>query len=224
MDTRGIPGRVLLGVGALTTVIALGNVGAVLAKQPTDQDGQWYLRELVAHELKNARTLCAVLEMPKDHKAALRAVGNCEPPRMAQVMTRSMIGPWLEQSGGEAPDRVPVKTPDRTDPVGRATAEEVTVPGEKPMHVRDQFSKLRPRVRTGLSERSVEHKPVQARRKRSQQARYQALVEAHFKEQKSCGGLKPCGTGMSDAAMGGGGQEPCKQEGASGCQWGISQV
>ena len=30
---RGIPGRVLLGVGALTTVIASGNVGAVLAKQ-----------------------------------------------------------------------------------------------------------------------------------------------------------------------------------------------
>ena len=66
--------------------------------------------------------------------------------------------------------------------------------------MRDQLSKLRPRVRTGLSGRSAEHKPVPVQRKRSQQARYQALVEAHFKEQKSCGGLKPCGTGLSDTA------------------------
>ena len=51
-----------------------------------------------------------------------------------------------------------------------------------------------------LYPRREEHKPVQTQRKRSQQARYQALVEAHFKEQKSCGGLKPCGIGMSDAA------------------------
>ena len=36
---RVIPGRILLGVGALTTVIASGNVGAVMAKQPTDQGG-----------------------------------------------------------------------------------------------------------------------------------------------------------------------------------------
>ena len=158
------------------------------------------MRELAAHELKKANTLCAVLEMPKDHKAALRAVGNCEPPRMAQAMARSVVGPWLEQSEGEAPGRVPVETPGRTEPVGKATAEEVAVLGEKPMSVRDQLSKLRPRVRTGLSERSVEHRPVQVQRKRSQQARYQALVEAHIKEQRSCGGLKPCGTGMSDAA------------------------
>ena len=196
---RGIPGRVLLGVGALTTVIASGNVGAVLAKQELAKGGQWYLRELAAHELKKANTLCTVLELPVDHKAALRAVGNCEPPRMAQSMARSVIGPWLEQSEGEAPGRVPVKTPSRTEPVGKATMEEVTSLGEKPMSIRDQLSKLRPRVRTGLSERSVEHKPVQVQRKRSQQARYQALVEAHIKEQKSCGGLKPCGTGMSDA-------------------------
>ena len=69
------------------------------------------------------------------------------------------------------------------------------------MSVREQLSKLRPRVRTGLTERSVEHKPVQAQRKRSQQTRYQALVEAHLKQQNSCGGLKPCGTGMSDAVV-----------------------
>ena len=191
---RGIPGRVLLGVGALTTVIASGNVGAVLGKQQVEQGGQWYLRELAAHELKKANTLCAVLELPKDHKAALRAVGNCEPPRMAQAMARSVVGPWLEQSEGEAPGRVPVKTPGRTEPVGKATAKEVAELGEKPMSVRDQLSKLRPRVRTGLSERSVEHRPVQVQRKRSQQARYQAMVEAHIKEQRSCGGLKPCGT------------------------------
>ena len=97
--------------------------------------------------------------------------------------------------------------------------------GERPMSVRDQLSKLRPRVRTGLSEKSVEHKAVPAQRKRSQQARYQTLVEAHFKEQKSCGGLKLCGTGMSDAAAAAarvaavmGGQEPCKQQGPLGCQ------
>ena len=89
---------------------------------------------------------------------------------------------------------MPIKTPDTTEPVGKATAKEVAELGEKPMSVRDQLSKLRPRVRTGLSERSVEHKPVQVQRKRSQQARYQALVEAHIKEQRSCGGLKPCGT------------------------------
>ena len=111
------------------------------------------MRELAAHELKKANTLCAVLELPKDHKAALRAVGNCEPPRMAQAMARSVVGPWLEQSEGEAPGRVPVKTPGRTEPVGRATAKEVAELGEKPMSVRDQLSKLRPRVRTGLSER-----------------------------------------------------------------------
>jgi hypothetical protein len=75
------------------------------------------LRELAAHELKKANTLCAVLELPKDHKAALKAVGNCEPPRMAQAMARSEVDPWLEQSEGEAPDRVPVKTPGRTEPV-----------------------------------------------------------------------------------------------------------
>ena len=46
---RGVPGRVLLGVGALTTVIASGNIGAALA---TDSlTGEWYLRELAAHEL-----------------------------------------------------------------------------------------------------------------------------------------------------------------------------
>ena len=106
----------------------------------------------------------------------------------------------MEQSEGEAPGRVPVKTPGRIEPVGRATAKEVAGLGEKPMSVRDQLSRLRPRVRNGLSERSTEHKPVQAQRKRSQQARYQAIVEAHLKEQKACGGLKPCGTGLSDAA------------------------
>ena len=198
---RGIPGRVLLGVGALTTVIASGNVGAVLAKQELAKGGQWYLRELAAHELKKANTLCTVLELPVDHKAALRAVGNCEPPRMAQSMARSVIGPWLEQSEGEAPGRVPVKTPSRTEPVGKATMEEVTSLGEKPLSVRDQMSKLRPRVRTGLSEKSTEHKPVQVQRKRSQQARYQAMVEAHFKEQWHCGGLKPCGTNVSSEAQ-----------------------
>ena len=66
--------------------------------------------------------------------------------------------------------------------------------------VGDQLSKPRPRASTGLSEGFVEHKPVQAQRKRSQQARYQVLEEARFKEQKSCGGLKPCGTGMPNAA------------------------
>ena len=90
----GIPGRVLLGVGALITVIGSGNVGAIPTQQPADQGGQWYLRELAAHELKKANTLCAMLEMPKGHKAALRAVGNCEPPRMAQAMARSVVGPW----------------------------------------------------------------------------------------------------------------------------------
>ena len=116
------------------------------------------MRELAAHELKKANTLCVVLELPKDHKAALRAVGNCEPPRMAQAMARSVVGPWLEQSEGEAPGRVPVKTPGRTEPIGRATAKEVARLGEKPMSVRDQLSKPRPRVRTGLSEKSVEHR------------------------------------------------------------------
>ena len=130
----------------------------------------------------------------KDHKAALRVVGNCEPPRMAQAMARNVIGPWLEQSEGEARGRVPIETPSRTEPVDKATAKEVARLGEKPMSIRDQLSKLKPRVRTGLSEKSVEHKPVQAQRKRSQQARYQALVEAHIMEQRSCGGLKPCGT------------------------------
>jgi hypothetical protein len=86
-------------------------------------------------------------------------------------MAHSVVGPWLEQSEGEAPSRVPIKTPDRTEQVGKtpdrteqvgkATAKEVAELGEKPMSVRDQLSKLRPRVRTGLSERSVEHKPVQ---------------------------------------------------------------
>ena len=91
---------------------------------------------------------------------------------------------------------MPVKTQGRTEPVDMATAKKVAELGKKPMSVRDQLSKLRPRVRTGLSERSVEHKPLQVQRKRSQQARYQALalVEAHIKEQRSCGGLKPCGT------------------------------
>ena len=67
----GIPGRVLLGVGALTTVIASGHVGVVLGKQQVEQGGQWDLRELAAHELKKENTLCAVLKLPKDHKAAL---------------------------------------------------------------------------------------------------------------------------------------------------------
>ena len=169
---RGIPDKVLLGVGALTTVIASGNVGAVLAKQELAKGGQWYLIELAAHELKKANTLCTVLELPVNHKAALRAVDNCEPPRMAQSMARSVIGPWLEQSEGEAPGRVPIKTPSRTEPVGKATREEVANLGEKPLSVRDQMSKLRPRVRTGLSEKSTEHKPVQVQRKGSQQARY----------------------------------------------------
>ena len=90
-------------------------------------------------------------------------------------MAQCVIGPWLEQSEGEASDRVPVKTPDRTEPVDRPTADGVAVIGLKLMSVRDQLSKLRPRVRTGLSERYVEHKPVQAQRKRSQHARYKAL-------------------------------------------------
>ena len=94
---------------------------------------------------------------------------------------RSVVGPWLEQSEGEAPDRVPVKTPSRTEPVGRSTAEEVAGLREKPMSVRDQLPRLRPRVRTGLSEESTctEQRPVPVQRERSQQARYQALVEAH---------------------------------------------
>ena len=69
---------------------------------------------------------------------------------------------------------MPVKTPARTEPEGRTTAKEVARLGEKPMFVRDQLSKLRPRVRTGLGEKSVEHRPVQVQRRRSQQARYQA--------------------------------------------------
>ena len=106
----------------------------------------------------------------------------------------------MEQFEGEAPGIVPVKTPGGTELVDRATAKEVARLGEEPMSVRDQLSKLRSRVRTGLSERSTEHRLVQTKRKRSQQARYHALVESHFKEQKSCGGLKPCGTGLSGAA------------------------
>ena len=96
------------------------------------------------------------------------------------------------------------------------TAEEVAMLGQRMMPVSDQLSKLRPMVRTGLGEKSVELKPVPAQRKRSQQARYQALVEAHFKEQKSCSGLKPCEAGMSDAAAARmtaamEDQEPCKE-------------
>ena len=91
------------------------------------------MRDLAAHELKKANTLCAVLKLQKDHKATMRAVGNCEPPRMAQAMARSVVGPWLEQSEGEAPGRVPVKTSDRTEPVDRPTAKGVAGLGQKPM-------------------------------------------------------------------------------------------
>ena len=62
---------------------------------------------------------------------------------MAKAMARIVVGPWLEQSEGEAPSRVPVQTPGRTEPVDRATANKVAVLGEKPMSVRDQLSKLR---------------------------------------------------------------------------------
>ena len=122
-----------------------------MAKQPAKQGGQRYLMEMAAHELKKATALCDVLETPKDHKAALRAVGNCEPPRLAKAMARSVVGPWLEQSEGEAPGRVTVETPGRTEQVGKATAEGVALLGEKPMSVRDQLSTLRPRVGIGLS-------------------------------------------------------------------------
>ena len=72
------------------------NVGAVLATNSLT--GEWHLRELASHELKQFNTLCKVLELPVDHKQVLRAVGNCEPPRMAQAMARSVVGPWLESS------------------------------------------------------------------------------------------------------------------------------
>ena len=51
------------------------------------------------------------------------------------------------KSEGEAPGRVPAKTPGRTEPVGKATAETVAILGEKSMSVRDQLSKLRPKIR-----------------------------------------------------------------------------
>ena len=93
-DGPGIPGRVLLGVGALTTVIASGNVGAVLGRSAA---GQRFLRELDAHELKNFNTLCAVQELPENRSQALKVVGNCEPPRMAQAMAKGVIGPVIAQ-------------------------------------------------------------------------------------------------------------------------------
>ena len=63
-------------------------------------------------------------------------------------MARSVIGPWLEHSEGDAPGRVPIKTPTRTEPIGKATMEEVANLGEKLLSVKDQMSKLRPKTRT----------------------------------------------------------------------------
>ena len=197
---RGVPGRVLLGVGALTTVIASGNVGAVLAT--SSLTGEWYLRELAAHELKQFNTLCKVLELPVDHKQALRAVGNCEPPRMAQSMARSVIGPWLENSEEERPGRVPVATPERVEPVARdVTWNDVVNLGETPVSVRETMSRMRPRVKTGLMPTSTELKPVRAQRTVRQQEAFRALQLKHQKEQMVCGGMLPCCGGMPDGAQ-----------------------
>ena len=84
----------------MTIVIASGNVGAVLAKQPADQGGQWYLRELAAHELQKANTLYAVPDIPKDHMAAfegsreLRTIKDCSSygPVCDRPMVRAVRG------------------------------------------------------------------------------------------------------------------------------------
>ena len=166
----------------MTTVIASGIVGAVLAA--SSLTGEWYLRELAAHELKQFNTLCRVLELPVDHKQALRAVGNCEPPRMAQATARSVIGPWLESSEEECPGRVPMATPERVDPVARGvTWDDVVSLGEQPVSVRETMSRMRPRVKTGLKPTSTELKPVPAQRTVRQQERFRALQLKHQKEQ-----------------------------------------
>ena len=154
---RGIPGRVLLWLSALTTVIGSGNVGAILGKSSS---GQWYLRELDAHELKVFNTLCAVQELPTDKVQAFRAVGNCEPPRMAQAMARGVVGPWLRQAADKSAGETPIPTPWRQTLVGVAKWSDITALGEETVSVREQLSRMRPRLKESLPEATVESDPV----------------------------------------------------------------
>jgi hypothetical protein len=210
---RGIPGRVLLYLGALSTVIASGNVGAVLG---WDSAVGWYLRELAPHELKRANTLCQLQKLPPDQRHAFRVVGNCEPPRMAQALART-VGPWLKKCELVPPGRVPSETPERTDPVGKTTWEEVMEAGVNPISVRDQISLMRPRLRDGLPGHTCEERPtlaqcepamrlqaqavrmaaVEAERKvqERQKERMEAAQLAQAKEVRRVGGRTPCGRG-----------------------------
>ena len=140
---RGIPGRVLLWLASLTTVIGSTHVGAVLGQS---KDGTWYLRELDAHELKVFDTLCNVQELPKDKVLTFKAIGNCEPPRMAQAMARGAVGPWLWSCPTKAAGEMPVPTLWRQSVVGSAKWSEVAALGNEVVSVREQLSWMRPRL------------------------------------------------------------------------------
>ena len=174
-----MPGKVWHYLSPMPCITSSGSLGAVLVQ------GEllgWYLRGVDLQGMRAGNTVPSLVRLPPEVKAAMRAVGNIEPPRMAQAVARSVIGPWVERASSRPPGECPRETPWRRVNLLSSMSFQQLSKGPVPelATAKAVASRARPRLKNSLPFHQGEDRPV-------------SRALARFRASRGECGSSPCG-------------------------------